>query len=242
MKVNDHFVSTRRFRLSTVKLLRRPAGGTNFWPIAAAVCALVWLMSAPVSTESADFRRSTSLQSQLVPIGILFFQDESGMNAPADLGQKIAKDLQQKLAVNYKDVLPRMLNAGLDPSASATMNVEQVVTLGKQNGVKFVVRGGLLAVTTENAGGDTKIGVQLYASITSVESASDNNVRAEGSGMQKGPVAELSSVDLKSAVFRDSAFGQALSEEIDSRLETKKLDCYSWLAKERKQSAIGRDP
>ena len=168
-------------------------------------------MSAPVSTESANFRKSTSLQSQLVPIGILFFQDESGMNAPADLGQKIAKDLQQKLAVNYKDVLPRMLNAGLDPSASAAMNVEQVVTLGKQHGVKFVVRGGLLAVTTENAGDETKIGVQLYASITSVESATDNNVRAEGSGTQKGPVAELSSVDLKTAVFRDSALGQALS-------------------------------
>ena len=207
MKVNDHFVSTRRFKLS--KLLSRPVGGTKFWPIVAALCALVWLMSAPVSTESANFRRSTSLQTQLVPIGILFFQDESGMNAPADLGQKIAKDLQQKLAVNYKDVLPRMLNAGLDPSAA--LNVEQVVTLERQNGVKFVVRGGLLAVTTENAGEETKIGVQLYASITSVESGSDNNVRVEGSGTQKGPAAELSSVDLKTAVFRDSALGKALS-------------------------------
>lgn len=208
MKVNDHFVSTRRFKLS--KLFSRPAGTTNSWPIAAALCAFVWLVSAPVS-ESANFRKSTSLQSQVIPIGILFFQDESGMNAPADLGQKIAKDLQQKLAVNYKDVLPRMLNAGLDPSAVAALNVEQLVTLGKQNGVKFVVRGGLLAVTTENAGEETKIGVQLYASITSLESASDTNVRVEGSGTQKGPVAELSSVDLKSAVFRDSALGQALS-------------------------------
>ena len=153
------------------KLFRRPTGGTNFWRIAAALCVLVSLMSAPVSTESANFPVSTSLQSQLVPIGILFFQDESGMNAPADLGQKIAKDLQQKLAVKYKDVLPRMLNAGLDPSASAAMNVEQVVTLGKQHGVKFVVRGGLLAVTTEKAGEETKITVQLYANITSVESA-----------------------------------------------------------------------
>jgi protocatechuate 3,4-dioxygenase beta subunit len=133
------------------------------------------------------------------------------MNAPADLGQKIAKDLQQKLAINYKDVLPRMLNAGLDPSASAAMSVEQVVTLGKQHGVKFVVRGGLLAVTTENAGEETKIGVQLYASITSVESPGDTNVRAEGSGTQKGPVAELSSVDLKAAGFRNSALDQALS-------------------------------
>lgn len=210
MKVNDHFVSTRRFKLRAVKLLRSTSGGPNVWPIAAALFALAWLMSAPVSTESANLSRLTSHQSQLVPIGILFFQDESGINAPADLGQKIAKDLQQKLAVNYKDVLPRMLNAGPD-SGSAVMNVEQVVTLGKQHGLKFVVRGGLLAVTTENAGDETKVGVQLYASITSVESATDNNVRAEGSGTQRGPLAELSSVDLKASGFRDSALNQALS-------------------------------
>jgi len=150
-------------------------------------------------------------QAQIVSLGILPFHDDSGMNAPSDLGQKIAKDLQQKLAINYKDVLPRMLNSGLDPSASTAMNVEQVVTLGKQQGVKFVVRGGLLAVTTETAGEETKIGIQLYATITSVESANDNNVRAEGSGTQKGLVAELSSVDFKSAGFRNSALDQALS-------------------------------
>ena len=39
----------------------------------------------------------------------------------------------------------------------------------------------------------------------------DNNVRAEGSGTQKGPVAELSSLDLKTAGFRGSALDQALS-------------------------------
>ncbi len=170
------------------------------------VCLTAIQIPGRTNHETGDFS-----QAQLVSLGILPFQDESGMNAPAPLGQKIAKDLQQKLAVKYKDVLPRMLNAGLDPAASAAMNVEQVVTLGKQHGVKFVVRGGLLAMTTENAGEQTKIGVQLYASITSVDSASDINVRAEGSGTQKGPVAELSSVDLNTAGFRDSALDQALS-------------------------------
>lgn len=77
MKVNDHFVSTRRFKLRTVKLLRRPLGGTNFWPIAAALCVLVGLMSAPISTQSANPRRSTSLQSQLVPIGTCFFKTKA---------------------------------------------------------------------------------------------------------------------------------------------------------------------
>ena len=211
MKLNYCIVATRRFGLSTIKVVKTWVRVAKFLPFAAALCALVWLMFIPASTGRASSGKSAPLQTQLVPVGILFFQDESGMNAPTELGQKIAKDLQQKLAVNYKDVLPRIINAVVDPSASAAMNVEQLATLGKQNGVKFVVRGGLLAVTSENAGEETRVGVQLYANITSVESASDNNVRAEGSGTQKGPVAELSSVDLKSAVFRDSALGQALS-------------------------------
>jgi len=217
MKLNCRLVTTRRFGLTSIKSMKDRARVTYIRPFATALCAFVslWLMSAPASTGSASSSESTPIQSQLVSIGILAFQDESGMNAPAELGQKIAKDLQQKLAVNYKDVLPRMINAGADASALSAMTVEQVATLGKQNGVKFVVRGGLLAVTTENAGEETKIGAQLYANIISVESASDNNVRAEGSGAQKGPAAELSSVDLKSDVFRDSALGQALSAAIE---------------------------
>lgn len=217
MKLNYRLVTTRRFGLTSIRLGKDRARVSYIRPFAAALCAFVslWLMSAPASTGSASSSKSTPIQSQLVSIGILTFQDESGMNAPAELGQKIAKDLQQKLAVNYKDVLPRMINAGGDASAVAAMTVEQVATLGKQNGVKFVVRGGLLAVTSENAGEETKIGAQLYANIISVESASDNNVRAEGSGAQKGPAAELSSVDLKSAVFHDSALGQALSAAIE---------------------------
>ena len=184
------------------------------------VCLVIALVlslqvSASFTTGNANFRRSPSLQPQVVPIGILSFQDESGMNAPADLGQKIARDLQQKLAVNYKDVLPRMLNSSLDPSASSAMNVEQVVTLAKQHGVKFVVRGGLLAVTIEKAGEETKIGVQLYARITSVESGGDNNVRAEGIGFEKGPVADLSPVDPKASGVREFAFDRALSAAIE---------------------------
>src|SRR5437879_3276795 len=152
MKLIYRLVTTRRFGLPSSRLVKDRTRVAHMRPFAAALCAFVslWLMSAPGSTRSASSRKSTPIQSQLVSIGILTFQDESGMNAPAELGQKIAKDLQQKFAVNYKDVLPRMINAGGDASAVAAMTVEQVATLGKQNGVKFVVRGGLLAVTTEN--------------------------------------------------------------------------------------------
>jgi protocatechuate 3,4-dioxygenase beta subunit len=211
MKLNYSLISSQWFGL-------RPTGPANnrsrigrCWPFAFALCALACLAFVPVTIGHAHPIKSTPLQTQLAPIGILPFQDESGLNAPPALGQNVADDLRQKLIVNFKDVLPRMLGAGVDPSTLAAMSFEQAAALGKQNGVKFVVRGGLLAVTDEQTGDGTKISVQLYANIISVESGSDINVRAEGSGAQTGPVADLSTVDPKGAAFRDSALGQAFA-------------------------------
>jgi protocatechuate 3,4-dioxygenase beta subunit len=162
------------------------------------------------------------LQGQLVSVGVLPFQDESGTSPPLELGQKLAQDLQQRLAVSYKDLLPRVLStgAGADASAVKTMSVEQIVAFGKQNGVKFVVRGGVLALVLDNAGTDTKISAQLYAEIISVEAASIvNTVRAEGAGAQADKLAALSAIDVKSDQFGTSALGQALMAAIGQLTE-----------------------
>ena len=50
-------------------------------------------------------------QDQTVSVAILNFQDDTGANAPAELGQKLAQDLQQKIAIGYKDLLPRLVPA-----------------------------------------------------------------------------------------------------------------------------------
>src|SRR4029450_2016909 len=114
--------------------------------------------------------------------------------------------------VTYKDVLPRLLSAGVDLKA---MTVEQLAARGKQNGVKFVVRGGVLALVIDNAGTETRINAQLYAEIISVDAASIvNTVRAEGTGAQAGKVATLSAVDVKSDQFGGSALGQALMNAV----------------------------
>lgn len=203
-----------RFGLRPINSVNNRTRAMCFWSFACALCAGVLLLFVPNAAGRAGAVKSGTLQTQLAPIGILLFQDETGLNAPPELGQKIAGDLRQKLIVSYKDVLPRMLNARADSSTQVAMNVEQVAALGKQNGVKFVVRGGLLAVTTESAGDGTKISVQLYASIISVETGSNSDVRAEGIGTQTGPVTDLSAVDLKSTTFRDSALGQALAAAV----------------------------
>src|SRR2546423_5921894 len=113
--------------------------------------------------------QTASAQTQTVSIAILNFQDDTGANAPADLGQKLAQDLHQKVATGYKDLLPRLITS---PDASAKgLTLDQIAALAKQSGAKYVVRGGLLALTSEPAGSDSKVTAQLYADIVSADNA-----------------------------------------------------------------------
>ena len=153
-------------------------------------------------------------QNQTVSIAILNFQDDTGANAPAELGQKLAQDLHQKVATGYKDLLPRLV-AGSDAAAVKGFTIDQIAALGKQNGAKFVVRGGLLTLTSELAGSDSKVTVQLYADIISADtSALVTTVRAEGSATQSGAAPQLSALDVKNDQFPSSGVGQALTSAI----------------------------
>ena len=153
-------------------------------------------------------------QNQTVSIAILNFQDDTGANAPAELGQKLAQDLHQKVATGYKDLLPRLV-VGSDAAAVKGLTIDQIAALGKQNGAKFVVRGGLLTLTSELAGSDSKVTVQLYADIISADtSALVTTVRAEGSATQSGAAPQLSALDVKNDQFPASGVGQALTSAI----------------------------
>src|SRR2546425_2772826 len=82
--------------------------------------------------------RIVSAQDQTVSVAILNFQDDTGANASVELSQKLAQDLHQRIANSYNDLLPR-LNAGADAAAIKTLSIEQIATLGKQSGSRFVV-------------------------------------------------------------------------------------------------------
>ncbi len=158
--------------------------------------------------------RPAHAQGPVVSVGIVGFQDESGSGAPAELGQKLANDLRQGL-VSFNDLLPRSVESGVDPSALKAMTVEQLTALGRQQGVRYILRGGLLALAVEKAGGETKVTVQLYAEIISVETGAVSSVRAEGAGTQPGAPSEAAfkwnSVNLDDSQFPDTALGQALA-------------------------------
>ena len=159
-------------------------------------------------------------QEQLVSVGILRFQDDTGRSLPPALGQKLAQDFQQRLAGSFKDMLPRIVSV-TDTAPTGSVSVEQLVALGKQNGVKFVIRGGMLTLTSDKAGQDTKVSAQLYAEIISVDTASIvSTLRAEGAATQPGAIETLTAIDLTSDQFRSSATNRALTDAIAQLAES----------------------
>ena len=119
-------------------------------------------------------------QAQVVTVGVVAFQDESGTEvAPALVGQ-LARTLQQRLAAAHRDLLPRAVGAEPGAPPPGTLGVEQLAALGKQRGLKYVVRGGVLAVTPGGAG--ASVVAQVYAEVVSVGGGELRGVRAEGSG------------------------------------------------------------
>lgn len=187
------------------------------WTIALMLVCLV-----QVNGVNNTFLISTDpLDGQLVSVGILPFRDDSGMGLRPEVSQQLAQVFQQRLAGTFKDLLPRVISGSPDASSTSSLTVEQVAALGKQNGVKFVIRGGVLALTSERTGQETKVSTQLYAEIISTDTASIvSALRAEGAAVQAGAVEALTVTDLTSDQFRSSATNRALTDAIAQLAES----------------------
>jgi hypothetical protein len=139
------------------------------------LCAALFV--AGISPTGAAARPAAGVgQGQVVGVGILPLQNDAGKELPADFGQQTARELQQKLAAAHKDLLPRVI-AAEGPGA-----LGELVALGRTQGLKFIVRGGLLALDTNSAGAGMQTTAQLYAEVISVERGDLAAVRAEGGG------------------------------------------------------------
>ncbi|MCM3905661.1 MAG: carboxypeptidase regulatory-like domain-containing protein [Pyrinomonadaceae bacterium] len=131
------------------------------------------------------FNTTTFAQGQTITVSVLEFQDESGAGERSAVAQEIARKLVQKLNAAYKDVLARHSNTAKDASSIQAMTVEQLGALGKQQGVQFVIRGGLLPPGEGDSSGEMKASIQLYADIVSVETLSTKSVRTAGDSVEK---------------------------------------------------------
>ncbi len=174
--------------------------------IVLSVALIIACAGLPIVASSAR-----AAQGQIVPVGIVAFQDESGAEVAPDLIGKLARTLQQRLAAAHKDLLPRAVGAEAGAQTADALGVEQLAALGKQRGLKFVVRGGVLAVTASDGGGATI--AQVYAEVVSVESGEMRGVRAEGEGAGAGAALNAAIEKLAEEVYRAivSPSGEAAS-------------------------------
>ncbi|HEY7913489.1 MAG TPA: hypothetical protein VIG62_16365 [Blastocatellia bacterium] len=176
-----------------------------------AIISLCLILGQVRSLASHSLAGQKMDNSQALSLGILDFQNESSLNLRPELCLKVAQELRQKIILTSKNVLPRAISAGSDLSIKM-MTLEQLTTLGKGYGVKYVVRGGLLGLTREGEGERAIFRAQLYSEIISVESASIKTFRSEGVGAQEDASA---SAGVKGSVFGNSAQERALSNAVE---------------------------
>lgn len=165
------------------------------------------------------FGMAAGIQAKLISVGILAFHDESGTGVPGELGPKISRDLQQKLVRSYPDLLPRVVGTEMGAAAVMGMTVPQLASYGKEQGIDFFVRGGLLSISTANIGNGVQVSVELYAEVISVEGNMVKSVRSKGMGTQRVvyPFSKVpwEAIDISGSEFQYSAPGQAILNAVE---------------------------
>jgi protocatechuate 3,4-dioxygenase beta subunit len=122
---------------------------------------------------------------QVETIGVLPFLDDSGTQAPPPFLERIGQEFKLHLTRNYLDVLGRSISAG-SPEELAGSGVDELAALGSQQGVKWVLRGGLLAAVSERTGGDLTCRLVLYCDLIETETRTVTSFRAEGAATEPG--------------------------------------------------------
>lgn len=152
-------------------------------------------------------------QAEVVSIGMLPVQDESGDQIPQKLLSKIEQDFKEKLTLSYQDVLVRPLK---EVAGTSSMQIDQLTALGRQQGVRYLLRSGILGIKSDSA---LSCDVGLYAELISVDSGAVTTMRANGAGSEASPavddVRRWESYNFRSSAFARTSLGQALSGALD---------------------------
>jgi hypothetical protein len=177
---------------------------------------LINVVSCAIIFFGLFFGLTPQIKAQLVSVGILTFNDDSGSSVPGELCQRISRNLQQKLVSTYTDLLPRVIEGD---SNTRQMTVPELTQMAKDQAVRYIVRGGILRVSSENIGAGVRVSIVLYAEIISSETGNVKSVRAKGIGTQqvKYPYNKVpwEAVDTSGNSFQYSAPGQAIMNAID---------------------------
>lgn len=168
--------------------------------------AMIWL-------AGAGFLQA---QPPVVTIGMLPVQDESGTQVPEKLLTKIGQELKQKLTMTYQDLLVRPVKG---VSELSDTGVEQLTAMAKQQGLRYLVRPGVLGLLSERGGQELKCDIGLYAELIASDSGTVTSLRANGSGSETNATLDdartWEAYDFKAKAFTQSALGQALNAAME---------------------------
>ncbi len=140
-------------------------------------------------------------------------QDESGNQIPQKQLHKIEQDFKEKLTLSYQDVLVRPVKGAQEISS---MQIDQLTALGRQQGVRYLLRSGILGIKSDSA---LSCDVGLYAELIAVDSGTVTSLRANGAGAEASPtiddVRRWEAYNFKSSAFARTSLGQALGAALD---------------------------
>ena len=160
--------------------------------------------------------KPSRIQTEQIPVAVLSFQDESGNGASDEFCLRLGEHLMKRLyVVSNQTISPKSVRA--KPGVEWTQ--QRLSALGKSMGARFVVHSGLLAVSSDGAGGKVTSRAQVYADVLSVEGAVMKRLESEGVGSQRvgdsEAAVQLGSADFRSREFLNTSVGQALSNAIE---------------------------
>jgi hypothetical protein len=179
--------------------------------VANVVCLTVVGLSA---TLSGDAPRSQAPAQVVIAVGILPFQDESGIGVPT-LGAGVAQLVRSRLSSQHRDTLPKLLLVPGADAAAGPATVEQLQALGRQYSVKYVIQGGVLPVEVAPPGNAPTITVSLYADVVALDTGQTQTVRVDATTAAPTPglgIPDPRSTDVTSAAFAQTPVGQALGD------------------------------
>ncbi len=183
--------------------------------VSLACLAVLVLGLAATSLASDDTRREgQGTPGSVIVVGIVEFQDESGLEG-VRLGAAVARLLRQRLLSDHHDILPKPVAAPAASAAGMPSTPAELQGLGAQYGVRFVVLGGVLPVTVAPADAGTTTVVPLYAEVVSVDTGLTQAFRVEASVTASGSQPDtVESGDVASPAFARTPLGQAVANAV----------------------------
>ncbi len=161
---------------------------------------------------------AASAPPEELSVGLLGFRDESGAGGKSGIRKLVDATVRQ--ALFDQGLGPKWIDSDTGTSPIAELAADQLATIGRRRGVKFVVQGLVSAITFDDTPGEVRISVGLEAEVVAVETGVARTVTAESSAITRMADSEqvpaLSSVELGNRDFANSGAGRALTRALSN--------------------------